>query len=108
VIRVAWPRSRRRWCSMTVSARAWPLAISARRLTAFWNRDRVGCDARGRPVTGLRPITSVDGIVGQPSGVVAVGVTGREPEHALPDQLDQLGDVVPLLLHRSRIIQART
>jgi hypothetical protein len=39
----------------------------------------------------------VDRIVGQPGGVVAVGVTAREPEDALPQQLEGL------MLHLARL-----
>ena len=42
------PFSRRRWVSITVSASTCARSRNSHQLTAFSNRDRVGCDARAR------------------------------------------------------------
>jgi len=67
------------------------MAISSRAPTAFSNRESVGCDARAGPARGIALEQElVDRIVGQPGGVVAVGVAAGEAKESLPEQLERL------------------
>jgi hypothetical protein len=58
--------------------------------TAFSKRDRVDCEARAGPVSGSRSSNSLCSIVGQPGGVVAVGVAADQPEDPLPHPLQDV------------------
>ncbi len=91
MIRVARPFSRRRWVSITVSASTCARSRNSHQLTAFSNRDRVGCEARAGPAMRIAIHEQfVDRVVGHPGGVVAVGVATGDAKHALPEQLERL------------------
>ena len=58
------------------------------RLAPFSNREIVGCDAKAAPDTRVPPEQQlVDGVVGQVVGIVAIGMTARDAEDPLADQV---------------------
>lgn len=56
-----WARPLSRWwcCAMPIDANIRPIPYKARGLTAFSNRERVGCEATAFPLTGSRPTASL-------------------------------------------------